>query len=456
MANSVEDYLIDGLSFKLKPGASYVNERKSVTFHPQGGNHYTTNGVRVIKLLITGDQWLDPSTFAVIFNLYNTATDTNKRLRPVSGPHAFFKRMRLLCNGQIVEDIDDYNRVHEMFRMLQPLEKRKNEEVQGFGNVWDVEDHHGNVAIPGLYESSIDDGQYQTVLFKPLAGLLMQPKYIPLRYCPLTLELELVNDVQEPLFNKLKTSVEGPYSDSPYTPGETSLEWRIEEVMVKCDVCTLDNALDNSYAEHLLSGKSLPINYNTFVSQIQSTLSGTAGQKTVRLNITRAISRLKSVFVTLYRPTIEAFQNVKTAGRNKFNTFYSPAFNSDRPGAPDASDEFEFQIQVGSKLFPEYPIRSHSEAYYQLRKTTGTNDDKFFTNGIGWKSYRSAKFILAIDTEKVLEAGFTGINTRAGDILNLRFDHNSGDPRAYAHEMQVVLHSDNIMEIRDSGITIFD
>ena len=26
MANSVEDYLIDGLSFKLNPGASYVAE----------------------------------------------------------------------------------------------------------------------------------------------------------------------------------------------------------------------------------------------------------------------------------------------------------------------------------------------------------------------------------------------------------------------------------------------
>ena len=32
MANSVEDYLISGLSFKLDPGASYVTDRKSVSF----------------------------------------------------------------------------------------------------------------------------------------------------------------------------------------------------------------------------------------------------------------------------------------------------------------------------------------------------------------------------------------------------------------------------------------
>ena len=51
-ANSVEDRLIDGLSFKHKPGASYVTERKSVTYHPQGSNIYSTNGTKLIKILL--------------------------------------------------------------------------------------------------------------------------------------------------------------------------------------------------------------------------------------------------------------------------------------------------------------------------------------------------------------------------------------------------------------------
>ena len=48
-AQSVEDNLIDSLSFKLKPGASYVTDRKSVSFFPQGGNDYQPNGVKVVK-----------------------------------------------------------------------------------------------------------------------------------------------------------------------------------------------------------------------------------------------------------------------------------------------------------------------------------------------------------------------------------------------------------------------
>ena len=38
LTNSSEDYLIDGLSFKLPPGSSYVLQRKSVTFWASGSN----------------------------------------------------------------------------------------------------------------------------------------------------------------------------------------------------------------------------------------------------------------------------------------------------------------------------------------------------------------------------------------------------------------------------------
>ena len=118
-ANSVEDKLIDGLSFKLSPGASYIQERKSVTFHPQGSNIYSTNGTKLIKLLVSGDSWMDPSTFRVMFDLVNMDSDAAKELRPLGGPSSFFRRMRVLCGGQVVEDIDNYNRVHQIFHSLQ-------------------------------------------------------------------------------------------------------------------------------------------------------------------------------------------------------------------------------------------------------------------------------------------------------------------------------------------------
>ena len=85
-AQSVEDYLIDSLSFKLKPGASYITNRRSVSFFPHGGNQYSVNGVKVIKLVLTGDQWLDPGTVRIQFALRNLAPTAAQQLRVISGP----------------------------------------------------------------------------------------------------------------------------------------------------------------------------------------------------------------------------------------------------------------------------------------------------------------------------------------------------------------------------------
>ena len=71
-ANSVEDYLIEGLSFKLQPGASYATDRRSVSFFTSRSNKYQSGtGTRVIRVQLTGDGWLDPSTIRFIYNLAN-------------------------------------------------------------------------------------------------------------------------------------------------------------------------------------------------------------------------------------------------------------------------------------------------------------------------------------------------------------------------------------------------
>ena len=136
-ANGVEDKLIDGLSFKLAPGASYVTDRRSVTYHPQGSNIYKPGaGTKLIRIMLTGDNWLDPSTFRVMFDLNNDETNAARSLRPLGGPWTFFRRMRMLCAGQLVEDIMDYNRIHEMIHMMIASESRQNDAAEAFGNLW--------------------------------------------------------------------------------------------------------------------------------------------------------------------------------------------------------------------------------------------------------------------------------------------------------------------------------
>ena len=127
---SAKDYLIDGLSFQLAPGASYITRRRSVSFFPQGGNSYSSTGVKVIKINFNGSDWLDPSTTRLQFTLVND--DAVKGLRPIGGPHSFFRRVRVLVGCTVVEDIDDANRVAETMNILSPQQVRDNVDMEGF------------------------------------------------------------------------------------------------------------------------------------------------------------------------------------------------------------------------------------------------------------------------------------------------------------------------------------
>jgi len=93
MANSVEDYLIDGLSFKLSPGASYITSRRSCTWYTSGAQSYVSGqGARVIRLQINGDGWIDPSTLRLLFTIRNNGA-AGQVLRPFGGPwHFFFQK----------------------------------------------------------------------------------------------------------------------------------------------------------------------------------------------------------------------------------------------------------------------------------------------------------------------------------------------------------------------------
>ena len=450
IANGIEDKLIDGLSFKMTPGASYVVDRRSVTYHPQGSNIYKIGaGTKLIRILLTGDNWIDPSTLRVMFTLNNDEPTVGKALRPIGGPWSFFRRMRILAAGQLVEDIDNYNRIHEMMHVLVAKESRENDAAEAFGQVWD---ERGATKQDTTNWQGIGQGDYMTVLFKPLSGLLNQNKMLPVRYAPITIELELVDDVNDPI---VSTFVAGT---NAFAAANTSLLWSINNVQVKVDVCTLDNALDNSYAQHLLSGKSLPISYNTFVSQMQTI----AGQDAPLINVSRALARLKSVFVTLAKDFTG--DRAVFAGRKPWNDFFSPMHqnNHDKTLTHLSAGEFEFQLQIGSKLFPEYPIRSHNEAYYQLKKCLGVQSSAVHNFDVTAVEYRDNKFILGTDCEKVLDAGFTGLNTRAGDLMSVKLKYNDKGTLAggiyarLADRIHIVLHSDQILEIRDSGCQVYD
>jgi hypothetical protein len=283
MARSVEDYLIEGLSFNLNPGASYVTDRRSVSYFTAGSNIYHSGSGLVSSVSISpGEGRLDPSTVRLSYTLVNNEGTAAKILRPLSGPWSFFRRARCLVGGAIVDGIDYYNRVREMLHILTSKANRDNDSLEGFGARWDDDaswstwnteygaivddvDYYNRVhetlhiltseanrdndelegfgsrwdndEFWGKWNGNTNFGEIpangsRSVCFKPLFGLLNRPKYIPLMRSPLTLEFEVVNGATDPLV--------GRNASADYRDTNTSITWQLQDVRIVCDLVTLD------------------------------------------------------------------------------------------------------------------------------------------------------------------------------------------------------------------------
>ena len=103
------------------------------------------------------------------------------------------------------------------------------------------------------------------------------------------------------------------------------------------------------------------------------------------------------------------------------------------------------------------PIRSGQEALSQLVKCLGINNSAFHGVDMIAQEYRSYIFIIGIDTEKILEASWTGINTKAGDLTVIKVKQASGIAQiSICNTMYITLHSHNLVNIRYSRIEVFD
>ena len=212
----------------------------------------------------------------------------------------------------MVEDIDQYNRTTEMLRQLLPADNASMMLLKGVVSI-----PTKLISIMMLWKNPdlIQENKGRIVAFTPLSGILNQDKYLPIRYAPIQIELEVVSNA----------------ADAVNTSGSTSTNWNISDVQLQCDVISLDNHLDNEYAQHLLSGKALPINFSSY-----TTISQAVSGPDVTLNISRAVTRLKAVFVTMF--------STATASEKEANLFY----HSMGATAHDPDAEVEIQMQIAN------------------------------------------------------------------------------------------------------------
>ena len=151
-----------------------------------------------------------------------------------------------------------------------------------------------------------------------------------------------------------------------------STNFQIEEVEIKADTLLLDSAVTNNIEEALVGGKPLSLHLRPW----NVTMYNVAGSTTFSQIFNRAYSRLLSIFVNFRPKTIASKCEKLWAESNVFSSWHGDLSDTggipgDQPAYSFTRDEFRYQIQLGSQLFPNTAIRSHAESYYHLQKCVG-------------------------------------------------------------------------------------
>ena len=92
-----------------------------------------------------------------------------------------------------------------------------------------------------------------------------------------------------------------------------------------------------------------------------------------------------------------------------------------------------------------------TESLYQLKKAAGTHFNMYS------RRYRTHKYIIGFDLGKISGAGFTGMNTKAGDLLTLIFRDCADAANANVPiRVYCCLYYDCVLHIKDSGCEVMD
>jgi hypothetical protein len=66
-------------------------------------------------------------------------------------------------------------------------------------------------------------------------------------------------------------------------------------------------------------------------------------------------------------------------------------------------------------------------------------------------------FIIGVDLEKIIDSSFSGLNTKAGDLVSVKTLWDPAIPtNILPLKMYVVMTAEYLLGIRDSGCQIFD
>ena len=317
--------------------------------------------------------------------------------------------------------------------------------------------------IGGPYIAPMGPNASRTVISPILGGLFMTHYLLPGRF-PITIELELVNNGSQCL------AAGNWYFPNPAVGGPPTIQqpysqtFAMQNVRILCDVVTVDNAVQEELSRVLLSGGALPMHLTSYSTTMHNLTIQPAANQSWAVTLSRAFSRIKDIWLTF--DSDAAHGHMLTESSSFLNWHGKPDYEKygvNNPYQFANGEGWRFQMTTGSLIFPDLPMSSSNEAWYQLSKVLGLHSS-LESVSIPPGEWLGNNFIIALDMEKMSSspgagyAAFTGLSTRnAGDTLRFAFDNvNPRNAPSTPTRMYVTLHMDLVLELRAEGCVLLD
>ena len=431
LVGQTNDELLDSLSYRLASTSEYIQSRRMTRFYPSGASSYSSNTTQVARIELKGQGgFLDMSTLKIAFRLVNNSPALP--LIVAGGVYSLISRIRVFCQGSLVEDVNHYSRVHHLIsELMAPSNWRINAAIES--NLGYLTPN--NVTDPTMVQV-IDPQEYATVLFSPDAlGVTSTKKLWPIEMAPLSLEITFAPP-EDAVISDATMHPRGEESTTNYT---------INNLHLQCSQVLVDSALNNSFKSLLSSGRSLTIAIQTIFTQSHV---HAANSNSAQISMVRALSKLGIVFVT-YTDSVSPARNHEVVG------FPNPSLEAGG-GNDSATSHKEFtmetQLQLDSFLYPETKMDSLGEHFSKLAEAAATYDQRLATLSLTPQKYRETGFVAGINLMRAPGSAFSGLNTRTGSLLVLKLGNIRTEvTKVFAHLCGTVL-----VEIRADQTSVYD
>ena len=362
LAGQTNDEILESLTYRLAPTSEYIQQRRMSRFYPSGASSYSSNTTQVARIELKGaGGFLDMSTLKIAFRLVNTHQTLPIIL--AGGVYSLISRIRVFCQGSLVEDVSHYGRVHHLFsELLAPTNWRVMNAIES--NLKATLPAHG---FPPAVSEVISPGEYATVLFTPSAlGVANCKKLWPIELAPLSLEITFAHPDDAVI----------AHADDHPQQSWPSKDYVINNLHLQCSQLIVDSALMNSFKNMLSSGRSLSIAIQTCFTQAHI---HAANSSSAQISMVRALSKLGLLFVT-YNTSANGELNHEVVG------FANPSLFETQNGPQTEWIHREYtletQVQLDSFLYPETKMDSFGEHFAKLQEAAATYDQRLATVSI--------------------------------------------------------------------------